>query len=101
MKKLLAIIILSLCFTSLSQADDIRDFQIEGISLGDNLLDHHKKFGETRDELSKITTGRYPKSDKFVPTTEKSVKSDVYDRISFEIDPKSFEIRAIKGKKRT
>ena len=39
MKKLLAIIVLSLCFIIPSQADDIRDFQIEGMSIGDSLLD--------------------------------------------------------------
>ena len=39
MKKLLVIIILSLFFSS-SQADEIRDFQIEGMSIGDSLLDH-------------------------------------------------------------
>ena len=39
MKKLLAIIVLSLCFITPSQADDIKDFQIEGISIGDSLLD--------------------------------------------------------------
>ena len=38
MKKLLAIIILSLCFITPSQADDIREFQIEGMSIGDSLL---------------------------------------------------------------
>ena len=43
MKKLLAIIILSLCFITPSQADDIRDFQIEGISVGDSLLKFYKK----------------------------------------------------------
>ena len=40
MKKLLAIIILSLCFINPSQADDIRDFQVEGMSVGDSLLDY-------------------------------------------------------------
>lgn len=40
MKKLLAIIVLSLCFITPSQADDIKDFQIEGISVGDSLLDY-------------------------------------------------------------
>ena len=40
MKKLLAIIILNLCFIIPSQANDIRDFQIEGISIGDSLLDY-------------------------------------------------------------
>ena len=102
-KKLLAITILSLCFITSSLANDIKDFQLKGIdiSVGDNLLDHHKKFKATRDELSKIPTGKYPKSDKFVLTKNiTSIKSDYYDSLSFEIDPKSFEIRAIKGKKR-
>jgi hypothetical protein len=40
MKKLLVIIFLSLWFTSPSQTEDIRDFQIEGISIGDSLLDY-------------------------------------------------------------
>ena len=43
MKKFLAIIILSLCFIISSQADDIRDFQIERMSLGDSLLDRFSK----------------------------------------------------------
>ena len=43
MKKLLAIIALSLCFIIPSQADDIRDFQINGISLGDSLLNFYSK----------------------------------------------------------
>jgi hypothetical protein len=38
MKKLLTIIILGLCFINPSQADEISDFQIEGISVGDSLL---------------------------------------------------------------
>lgn len=39
-KKLLVIIFLSLYFIIPSQADDIREFQIEGISIGDSLLDY-------------------------------------------------------------
>lgn len=39
MKKIFKIIIFfSLCFISPSQADDIRDFQVEGVSLGDSAL---------------------------------------------------------------
>ena len=41
MKKISLIIVLSLCFTILSQADDIKDFQIEGISIGDSLLNYY------------------------------------------------------------
>ena len=40
MKKLLAIIVLSICLTTTSQADDIRDLQVEGMSIGDSLLDY-------------------------------------------------------------
>ena len=43
MKKLLAIIILSLCFITSSKADDIKDFQIEGMSIGDSLLNFFDK----------------------------------------------------------
>ena len=40
MKKFLAILVLSLFLTIPSQANDIKDFQIDGISTGDSLLDH-------------------------------------------------------------
>ena len=39
MKKLILILILTFSFQTLTKADDIRDFEIEGMSLGDSLLD--------------------------------------------------------------
>jgi len=39
MKRLLTILILIFALQTPSQADDIRDFQIEGMSIGDSLLD--------------------------------------------------------------
>ena len=39
MKKLLRILVLSLLLTLSARADDIRDFQIEGMSIGDSALD--------------------------------------------------------------
>jgi hypothetical protein len=38
MKRLLLVFILTLNFQSLTKADDIKDFQIEGMSIGDSLL---------------------------------------------------------------
>ena len=38
MKRLLLILVLTLSFQSIAKADDIRDFQIEGMSIGDSLL---------------------------------------------------------------
>ena len=43
MNKLLLILILTLSFHTLTKADDIRDFQIEGMSVGDSLLDYMTK----------------------------------------------------------
>ena len=43
MKKFLAILVLGLFLITPSWADDIRDFQIEGMSIGDNLFDYITK----------------------------------------------------------
>ena len=43
MKRLLIILILTFSFQTLMKADDISDFQIEGISIGDSLLDFFTK----------------------------------------------------------
>ena len=40
MKRLLLFLILTLSFQTWTMADDIRDFQIEGMSIGDSLLDY-------------------------------------------------------------
>ena len=40
MRMLLSMLILAFCFQSFTKADDIRDFEIEGISIGDSLLDY-------------------------------------------------------------
>ena len=60
MKKLLGILVLVLILITPSQADDIRDFQIEGITIGDSLLNHF-----TEEEL-KDYKFYYPASKKFV-----------------------------------
>jgi len=43
MKKLLLIFILTFSFQTLVKADDIKNFEIEGISIGDSALDYFKK----------------------------------------------------------
>ena len=43
MQKLFIIIIIFINFQSWTKADDIRDFQIEGMSIGDSLLDFFSK----------------------------------------------------------
>ena len=43
MRRLLLILILTLSFQSLTKADDIRDLQLEGMSIGDSLLSYFNK----------------------------------------------------------
>ena len=55
MRVFLAVVVLIFSFQSWAKADDIRDFEIEGISVGDSLLDY---FSEESIK-QKIKTGFY------------------------------------------
>ena len=62
MKKLLYIIILTFIFQSLTKANDIIDFQIEGMSIGDSLTDYFTKKDIRTEKKYRI---KYPNSNKF------------------------------------
>ena len=51
MKRLLLILILAFGFHSLAKADDIRDFEIEGISIGDSLFEHSDTIDKTKNKF--------------------------------------------------
>ena len=40
MRVFITVLVLIFCFQSLTKADDISDFEIEGMSIGDSLLDY-------------------------------------------------------------
>ena len=80
MKKLSTYLFLILfSFSAPSFADDIRDFQIEGMSVGDSLLDY---FSE-----EKINANRpvYFEEAAFVPVRIYSQNFKVYDEVIFYI----------------
>jgi hypothetical protein len=60
MKRLLLILILTFSFQTLTKADDIRDFEIEGMSIGDSLL----KFINEKEILNNKMNYQY-KNDKY------------------------------------
>ena len=97
MKKLLAIIVLSLCFITSSQADDIRDFQIDGISIGDSLLDY---YNEKKIKKHIKTKQAYPNSDKFFRIYFKS-KTKEYDYTGIHLKKNDFQyiVYSISGQK--
>ena len=106
MKKLLAILILILTLQTPSQADDISDFHIEGISVGDSLLDY---FTKENIEIEKKNENVFIyKDNKFMdigvgpdPQQWSLVKEfDLYEDATVTIKPndKSYEIYSITGR---
>ena len=94
MKKLLPILILIFTLQTASWADDIRDFEIEGISIGDSALDFFSK-----EEINNGVKHFY-KNKKFVSTTI-PVNSDSYEKIDFtsKSKDKKYKIYGIRGSK--
>ena len=98
MNKILLILILSLNFQSWAKADDIRDFEIEGISIGDSLLDYY-----TKEQIKKFAKVTYPSSNIFIgfetEVTSENIKFKQYDAMTFHVksNDNNFEIFSIKG----
>ena len=59
MKVFIAVLVLIFSLQSLTKADDISEFEIEGISIGDSLLDIF-----TKKEIDSIEPTYYPNSKK-------------------------------------
>ena len=78
MKKLLLILILTLSFQSWTKADDISDFEIEGMSIGDSLLELF-----TKKEIDNIDSTVYPGSKIFHDVPIVSDKFSTYDQVTF------------------
>ena len=65
-----------------SQATDIRDFQIEGISIGDNLIDYM-----SQKEIINNDEGHYPKDSRFFEVNYIG-KKNKYDYLLFHVKRK-------------
>jgi hypothetical protein len=93
-KKIIIILFINLCLIVYSKADDIRDFQIEGISIGDSLLNFYSK--------KKINSGKNKsnpyKSDKFIMATIIST-GDTYQALQFHFkkNDSNYKIYSISG----
>jgi hypothetical protein len=94
MKRLLLILILTFSFQSVAKADDIRDFEIEGMSIGDSLLKHYSK-----NVLDNIEKYYYPNSKKIVGLYSQVFNKNLnnYDAIQFSVTPDNYQIEAIAG----
>ena len=100
MKKILVILILIFTLQTPSQADDIRDFQIEGISIGDSLLDYMS--AKDIKEMFILTKDHYKylkKPHKFKEAYITNPNFETYKAVSFFVKPddKNYTIFSIRG----
>ena len=78
----------------LSKADDIRDFEIEGISIGDSLLDHF-----TEKEIKENISYNYEETNKKFTSVDIYNLSNNYEfiQIHYKTNDKNYEIYSIDG----
>lgn len=96
LKKLLLIIILTLSFQSWAKAEDINDFEIEGMSIGDSLLD----FFSEKDIKSRKKMN-YPNSNKYyVISLPKQDFYETYEVTQFMLmtNDNNYIIHSVSGK---
>ena len=95
MRIFIAVLVLIFSLQSLTKADDIRDLEIEGMSVGDSLLDY---FSE--EYIEKRKKYYYPKSKKFFRiNTGKIDNLETYEGIQFQLlsNDKKYIIYSISG----
>ena len=105
MKRILLTLILTLSFQTLTKADDIRDFEIEGMSIGDSLLDYFEK-NLIEAEINDSSSLFY-KNKKYVQigvshrkSYRLNIESSTYDDLSIVLKPNdnSYKIYSIGGR---
>ena len=91
MKILITFLILIFSLQSLTNADDITEFEIEGISVGDSLLDHFNK-----DNIDKKSSALYPNKE-MLAATFRSNSFEIFEEIQFHwlANDKNYIIQSI------
>ena len=79
MRVFVIVLFLIFNFQTLSKANDIRDFEIEGMSVGDSLLDYFSK----EEIINGKNKFKYPKSNKFILWVPNSKSYENYDAVQF------------------
>ncbi len=93
MKRFLILLILIFTLQTPSQADDIRDFQIEGMSIGDSLLDYMSEEEIKKNEIIDVY-----KDNKFILSLNNK-SSENYDEITiaYKSKDKKYKIYGMSG----
>lgn len=92
MRVFLSVLVIIISIQSLSRANDIRDFEIEGMSIGDSLLNF---FDKKIIEENKV----FYKSNKFYQVSIDIQNFEIYDGLNFQIKnhDKKYIIHSLSG----
>lgn len=95
MKKFFTALILIFLLNSITKADDIRDFAIEDISIGDSLLNYYSQ----KELNNAIEIFYYPGGNDYIYYFLKSKNKKVYQFIQVHVSPndKNFTVEGIEG----
>ncbi len=96
MRVFIAVLVLIFSFQSWTKADDIKDFEIEGMSIGDSLLDYFSK-----SEIDSFKKYYYQSSRKYYRLSigKLNLNFNEYERIDFEVknNDSNYKLEAING----
>ena len=92
MKKFILVIFIFFSFQSWTKANDISDFLIEGMSIGDSLLDY---FSEKR--IESFANDYYPESKKLYIKYVFSPSFKIYESVTVALKENSFKIYGLSG----
>ena len=93
MRVFIVVLVLLFSLQSWAKADDIRDFEIEGMTIGDSLLDYVSEGEIIKKKFY------YPKSKKFAYFEKKISSFKAYEsfRVHFKDDDKKYIIKSLEG----
>ena len=94
MKKLFIIVFIFISFQTWSNADDIRDFEIEGMSIGDSLLDYFSEEEILNKKRNWFNNNEFSVSSDFKLPSFKTYESV---QIGYKTKDKKFTIMGIEG----
>jgi len=98
MRIFLTVLVLIFSLQSWTKAEDISEFEIEGITVFSNLLDHAEKLGVTKEFILKKKFKFYPNSARIALLRFKNRGTfQIYDSVQFQVDSKNYKIYTITG----
>ena len=97
MRVFIAVLVLIFSLQSWTRADDISDFEIEGISIGDSLLDYMSE-KEIKDSMNSPYVFRYP-NNSYITVVTLNQSYETYDNVGvvLKVNDKNYIIKALEG----